>query len=79
MTIDLQRLIRPVTLHRHHKDVQRIMEAARIAGYEISYTDAVWAWEEYSEQFYAAGWLGVGDDAEILRVLKLMLQTESEL
>jgi hypothetical protein len=33
-------------------------------GYEISATDAVKAWEQFSENM-AAGWMSLGDDDEV--------------
>jgi hypothetical protein len=33
-------------------------------GYEISATDAVRAWEQFSENM-AAGWMSLGDDDEV--------------
>ena len=54
--------------YNHHfeyqSDIDRIVEIFADKGYEISATDAVKAWEMFSES-YCAGWMSLGDDDEV--------------
>lgn len=56
--------------YNHHyeytNDITRIVKIFAERGYEISETDAVLAWELYSES-YAAGWMCLGEDDEVFR------------
>jgi hypothetical protein len=54
--------------YNHHfeyqSDINRIVEIFADKGYEISATDAVHAWEQFSENM-CAGWMSLGDDDEV--------------
>jgi hypothetical protein len=54
--------------YNHHfeytNDIDRIVKIFADRGYEISATDAVRAWEQFSENM-AAGWMCLGDDDEV--------------
>jgi hypothetical protein len=54
--------------YNHHfeyqNDINRIVEIFADKGYEISATDAVHAWEQFSENM-CAGWMSLGDDDEV--------------
>jgi hypothetical protein len=54
--------------YNHHfeykNDIDRIVKIFADRGYEISATDAVHAWEMFSES-YCAGWMSLGDDDEV--------------
>ena len=54
--------------YNHHfeytNDIDRIVKIFADKGYEISATDAVRAWEQFSENM-AAGWMSLGDDDEV--------------
>jgi hypothetical protein len=54
--------------YNHHfeyqSDIDRIVEIFADKGYEISATDAVHAWEQFSENM-CAGWMSLGDDDEV--------------
>jgi hypothetical protein len=54
--------------YNHHfeyqNDIDRIVEIFADRGYEISATDAVKAWEQFSENM-CAGWMSLGDDDEV--------------
>jgi hypothetical protein len=45
-------------------DIDRIVKIFAERGYEISATDAVHAWEMFSNDM-AAGWMSLGDDDEV--------------
>lgn len=45
-------------------DIDRIVKIFADRGYEISYTDAVHAWEEFSDSM-CAGWMSLGSDDEV--------------
>jgi hypothetical protein len=57
-------------LYNHHfeykNDIGRIVKIFADRGYEISHTDAVHAWEQFSESM-AAGWMSLGDDDEVFQ------------
>jgi hypothetical protein len=42
---------------RHTSDVNFLIETCQQAGYVVSPLDAEWAWGEYCEDVYAAGWM----------------------
>jgi hypothetical protein len=54
--------------YNHHfeytNDIDRIVKIFADRGYEISATDAVHAWEMFSNDM-AAGWMSLGDDDEV--------------
>jgi hypothetical protein len=54
--------------YNHHfeyqNDIERIVKIFADRGYEISHTDAVYAWEQFSDSM-AAGWMSLGDDEEV--------------
>ena len=54
--------------YNHHfeyqNDIDRIVNIFADRGYEISHTDAVHAWEQFSENM-CAGWMSLGDDDEV--------------
>ena len=54
--------------YNHHfeyqNDIQRIVKIFAERGYEISESDAVSAWEQYSDSM-AAGWMSLGPDDEV--------------
>ena len=54
--------------YNHHfeyqNDIDRIVKIFADKGYEISATDAVHAWEMFSENM-CAGWMSLGDDDEV--------------
>jgi hypothetical protein len=56
--------------YNHHfeykNDIDRIVKIFANRGYEISHTDAVKAWEMFSES-YCAGWMSLGDDDEVFQ------------
>lgn len=56
--------------YNHHyeytNDIDRIVEVFADRGYEISHTDAVLAWEQFSENM-CAGWMSLGDDDEVFQ------------
>lgn len=51
-------------------DVQRIRKIAEGAGISLTPVQARRIWEWHSEEFYFAGWLRLGGDDEIIRVLE---------
>jgi hypothetical protein len=54
--------------YNHHfeytNDIDRIVKIFEDRGYEISATDAVRAWEMFSNDM-SAGWMSLGDDDEV--------------
>jgi hypothetical protein len=54
--------------YNHHfeytNDIDRIVKIFADHGYEISHTDAVLAWEQFSENM-CAGWMNLGSDDEV--------------
>jgi hypothetical protein len=56
--------------YNHHfeytNDIDRIVKIFADKGYEISATDAVRAWEMFSNDM-AAGWMSLGDDEEVFQ------------
>jgi len=54
--------------YNHHfeytNDIDRIVKIFADRGYEISETDAVHAWEQFSYSM-SAGWMSLGDDDEV--------------
>jgi hypothetical protein len=56
--------------YNHHfeytNDIDRIVKIFADRGYEISHTDAVHAWEEYSDSM-CAGWMCLGSDDEVFQ------------
>jgi hypothetical protein len=56
--------------YNHHfeytNDIDRIVKIFADKGYEISATDAVRAWEQFSENM-CAGWMCLGDDEEVFQ------------
>jgi hypothetical protein len=57
-------------IYNHHfeytNDIDRIVKIFADKGYEISATDAVRAWEQFSENM-CAGWMSLGDDEEVFQ------------
>ena len=57
--------------YNHHfeytSDIDRIVKIFADRGYEISYSDAVRAWEQYSDSM-CAGWMCLGEDYEVFTV-----------
>lgn len=65
--------------HQHFKeDVQRIVSVCKDKGYELSEENAMIAWEKYSEDYYAAGWLILPkkDEDVVNAILKVMEEEE---
>jgi hypothetical protein len=56
--------------YNHHyeytNDIDRIVKIFSDKGYEISATDAVKAWEQFSDSM-CAGWMSLGDDDEVFQ------------
>lgn len=56
--------------YNHHfeyqNDISRIVKIFADRGYEITHTDAVHAWEQFSESM-CAGWMNLGDDDEVFQ------------
>jgi hypothetical protein len=56
--------------YNHHfeytNDIDRIVKIFADRGYEITHSDAVHAWENFSES-YAAGWMSLGEDEEVFQ------------
>jgi hypothetical protein len=56
--------------YNHHfeytNDIDRIVKIFADKGYEISATDAVKAWEQFSDSM-CAGWMSLGDDDEVFQ------------
>jgi hypothetical protein len=56
--------------YNHHfeytSDIERIVKIFADRGYEISYKDAVHAWEEFSDSM-CAGWMCLGEDNEVFQ------------
>jgi hypothetical protein len=56
------------TPYNHHfeytNDIDRIVKIFADRGYEIAHTDAVRAWELYSDSM-CAGWMSLGKDDEV--------------
>jgi len=54
--------------YNHHfeykNDIDRIVKIFADRGYDISHSDAVRAWEQFSES-YCAGWMSLGSDDEV--------------
>jgi hypothetical protein len=54
--------------YNHHfeytNDIDRIVKIYAERGYDISYADAVHAWEQFSETM-CAGWMMLGEDDEV--------------
>jgi hypothetical protein len=54
--------------YNHHfeytNDIDRIVKIFADRGYEISATDAVKAWEQFSDSM-CAGWMCLGEDDEV--------------
>jgi len=48
----------------YQNDIDRIVKIFADRGYEISHTDAVRAWEEFSDSM-CAGWMCLGTDEEV--------------
>jgi hypothetical protein len=48
----------------YKSDIDRIVKIFADRGYEISHTDAVHAWEQFSDSM-CAGWMCLGDDDEV--------------
>lgn len=57
-------------IYNHHfeyqGDILRIVKVFADRGYEISETDAVHAWEQFSDSM-AAGWMCLGTDDEVFQ------------
>lgn len=55
----------PYNNHFEYKsDIDRIVKIFADRGYEISESDAVRGWREFSS-CYAAGWMSLGEDDEV--------------
>ena len=54
--------------YNHHmeymSDIDRIVKIFADRGYEVSHTDAVHAWESFSDSM-CAGWMSLGPDDEV--------------
>jgi hypothetical protein len=54
--------------YNHHieytNDIDRIVKIFADRGYEISHSDAIRAWEEFSDSL-CAGWMCLGEDDEV--------------
>ena len=65
----------PIEQHKEYqKDIQRIVSVCKDKGYELSEEDAIVAWEKYSEDYFAAGWLVLpkNDDYLFESIMKVM-------
>ena len=59
------------------EDIQRIVNVCFENGYYLSKDQAMVAWEKYSEDFYAAGWLIIPEkDEDILKCILCVMETE---
>ncbi len=60
-------------------DIDRLVSAAKSNDCELTRSDAVWVWEDYSDS-YAAGWLLMDgyDDAELWRIINYRMTTGEE-
>jgi hypothetical protein len=56
---------KPMSIHRHHSDVERLQRVMLQNGYEADYDSAAGIWEDYSDD-YAAGWLGMPEEDDEL-------------
>lgn len=54
--------------HRHSEDITRIMKVAIDVNILLTPEDADMVWTEHSDS-YAAGWLGLPDDDDVLATL----------
>jgi len=43
------------------EDVSLMSKELELEGFSASDCDIAWAWERYSDEHYAAGWLGIGN------------------
>jgi hypothetical protein len=50
--------------YEYQSDIDRIVQVFAERGYEISESDAVLAWEKYSDSM-CAGWMSLGEDDEV--------------
>jgi hypothetical protein len=50
--------------YEYQSDINRIVQVFAEHGYEISESDAVLAWEKYSDSM-CAGWMMLGEDDEV--------------
>ena len=54
--------------YNHHteysNDIDRIVKVFADRDYDISHTDAIRAWEEYSDSM-CAGWMSLGNDDQV--------------
>ena len=64
-------LCRPDDEIRHPIDVQTIRDAMNRLGYDASPYDIQWAYSEWSEDTYGAGWMASGwfDDITVMAVI----------
>lgn len=59
------------------KDIQRIVSVCEQKGYQISEQDAIIAWEKYSEDYYAAGWMMLPkDDKDVFGGIMRVMEEE---
>ncbi len=58
------------------EDIKKIVDVCARAGYRLSEHDAMVAWERYSDQYWAAGWLMLHDDEEIINAILLIMEPE---
>jgi hypothetical protein len=74
-------MIKLVRKPDYEPGTDRLVEACKNAGYEVSHEDAQWAWEEYSDSM-CAGWLGIDEEQkfgmDIVEILLRYLQPESK-
>lgn len=59
----------------HHpafsSDIERIAKICADRGFEIEKSLIITTWEQYSDQMYCAGWIGLpGDDDVIFAIIK---------
>ena len=64
----MMRLERTTAL-RYPRDVDLLIETCQQEGYVVSPNDAEWAWGEYCEDVYAAGWLTPSEHHDVVTAL----------
>lgn len=74
---------RPKVEHRHIEDVKRIRKAMNQLGFDASDEDVGWAYEEYSENEMAAGWIVLdywkSDEGAAKAAMRYLEQNDQEM
>ena len=74
----LKQLIRPQEQIYYPDDVCLLVDIMNDAGYEVSYADAQWAWQQFSDDL-CGSWLivdGFGNDRIVSEILKYLEEFE---